>query len=598
MMAGVRKFFGGVISGGVVAGLTLVVASQLSQPAAQLGSSASEAQSDPGPVASPQPDVVSQAGAKQPNAGPATVVSDATIAAPASEPVAGAAPASGTAADPVAEDAAAAAVPATKAETPAPEQTATEEPTAPLPQLAEVPAVPSVPPQPPQVEVPAQAVPAAQAGGPDAQPSAVDQFVASLPTAPALPGADGAPASAELPPPPPLTPEEEAALADPARLVLPAPNAPAPEAPVPDAPSPNVLVAEADAPDLAPAEAGPAADAAAAEPQTTLPELPVVPAVPETAAPVVDPAPAPEEPGQTPIIVAEDNPDESSESAPARLEPDAGIVSVAPSTLPPSPRLVTADEGALTDRDDSPAENAPTLAEAAPLPEVTLENRPAIERFATAFANPEQKPMFGILLIDTGEPTLDRQGIAALPFPVSIVIDPLLPDAAAFSALYRAGGKEVVMLASGIPERATPADVEQTFQAHDSILPEAVAVVDASVAAFQNNRQLSAQIVPILAEQGRGLLTWDRGLNAADQVARREGLPTATIFRQIDAEGEGVPTMRRYLDRAAFKAAQEGSAVVIGTIRPETIAALLEWTIEGRASTVAIAPASALLQGN
>jgi uncharacterized protein len=156
----------------------------------------------------------------------------------------------------------------------------------------------------------------------------------------------------------------------------------------------------------------------------------------------------------------------------------------------------------------------------------------------------------------------------------------------------------VVMLASGIPEGATPADVEQTFQAHDSILPEAVAVVDASVAAFQNNRQLSAQIVPILAEQGRGLLTWDRGLNAADQVARREGLPTATIFRQIDAEGEGVPTMRRYLDRAAFKAAQEGSAVVIGTIRPGTIAALLEWTIEGRASTVAVAPASALLQGN
>jgi uncharacterized protein len=67
------------------------------------------------------------------------------------------------------------------------------------------------------------------------------------------------------------------------------------------------------------------------------------------------------------------------------------------------------------------------------------------------------------------------------------------------------------------------------------------------------------------------------------------------IFRQIDAEGEDVPVMRRYLDRAAFKAAQDGEAVVVGTLRPETLAAILEWTIEGRASSVALAPASALL---
>jgi polysaccharide deacetylase 2 family uncharacterized protein YibQ len=56
--------------------------------------------------------------------------------------------------------------------------------------------------------------------------------------------------------------------------------------------------------------------------------------------------------------------------------------------------------------------------------------------------------------------------------------------------------------------------------------------------------------------------------------------------------------MRRYLDRAAFKAAQEGTAMVVGTLRPETLAALLEWTIEGRASTIALAPVSAVLAGN
>ena len=53
---------------------------------------------------------------------------------------------------------------------------------------------------------------------------------------------------------------------------------------------------------------------------------------------------------------------------------------------------------------------------------------------------------------------------------------------------------------------------------------------------------------------------------------------------------------RRYLDRAAFKAAQEGRVVVQGTTRPETVQALLEWTVEGRAGSVELAPASAVLQ--
>ena len=49
------------------------------------------------------------------------------------------------------------------------------------------------------------------------------------------------------------------------------------------------------------------------------------------------------------------------------------------------------------------------------------------------------------------------------------------------------------------------------------------------------------------------------------------------------------------LDRAAFKAAQEGRVVVVGTTRPETIAALMEWSIEGKGASVALAPISAVL---
>ncbi len=91
------------------------------------------------------------------------------------------------------------------------------------------------------------------------------------------------------------------------------------------------------------------------------------------------------------------------------------------------------------------------------------------------------------------------------------------------------------------------------------------------------------------------MLTWDQGLNAADQVARREDVPAAVAFRDLDGAGEAAPVIRRYLDRAAFKAAQEGRVTVIGRARPETVAAILEWTVEGRAATVALAPLSAVL---
>ena len=154
------------------------------------------------------------------------------------------------------------------------------------------------------------------------------------------------------------------------------------------------------------------------------------------------------------------------------------------------------------------------------------------------------------------------------------------------------------MLATGIPAGATAADLEQTFQALATGLPEAVAVIDLASGGFQDDRGLAAQIVPIVKAQGRGLITFDRGLNAADQVARREDVPAATVFRQIDAEGEEIPTIRRYLDRAAFKAAQEGRVTVLGSARPETVAAILEWTIEGRAASVALAPASAVMVVN
>ena len=68
-------------------------------------------------------------------------------------------------------------------------------------------------------------------------------------------------------------------------------------------------------------------------------------------------------------------------------------------------------------------------------------------------------------------------------------------------------------------------------------LPEALAVIDPDGRIFQDDRPLASMVVPLIQAEGMGLVTFDRGLNAADQVARREGVPRATIFRILDAEG-------------------------------------------------------------
>jgi uncharacterized protein len=403
---------------------------------------------------------------------------------------------------------------------------------------------PAAPPVSPITDAPmAQAAPVAT--GADIAPVAevpTQLAQADVPAA-STQAADALPSPADLPPPPPLTPDEQAVLD--AAIAGAAPLDPAPAA----APVLEVVPS-------------PVVDAPLPAPPTPAPTAPAPPApAPETLAPA---------PG---------------------LVPETGLQDAVPTTLTPTPPLQTEGARRLPQVGDAVAPVPDAL------PAATEADLPPLTRFAAAFDNPDAKPLFSIVLVDDGAADLDRATLAGLPFAVSFVVDPLSPGAEAAAAIYRAGGKEVLMLATGIPAGATPADLEQTFQAHGAALPEAVAVIDLAEGGFQNDRQLATQLVPILVAQGRGLVTWDKGLNAADQVARRDGLPTAMVFRSLDADGEDTPVIRRYLDRAAFKAAQEGAVTVVGQTRPETIAALLEWTVEGRASTVALAPVSAVLAG-
>jgi hypothetical protein len=357
---------------------------------------------------------------------------------------------------------------------------------------------------------------------------------------------------------------------------------------------PAPVAALAEVRPVQPAPAGPPPVHAAPEP-VARPLAMAVPAAP----------PAPRAGSPAPALLSR------SEANPALVLPGAAadvppVTEMPPVRRPGAAVLAQADSTPSVMKKPAPLAPAPGLATAgAPVTEGAAQPgvaaaadaaAPPRVAFARPFDNAAQKPMLAVVLVDTGEPDLDRTALAALPFPVTFVLDPARAESALAAGIYRAGGQEVAMLATAIPQGATASDVEVTFAAHAAAMPEAVAVMVPETGGFQDNRPVATLVVPVVAGQGRGLLSWDRGLNAADQVARREGAHAATIFRSLDGKAEDAARIRQYLDRAAFKAAQEGQVVVAGQTRPETVRALLEWAVEGRASSVALAPLTAVLR--
>ena len=526
-----RGFLGGIVWGGVFAGLGLAVASQFTAPVTPeaLGA-AGQAPSKPVAVEVSTPPALAS-DAEKPG-------EDVALDTPAAMPETAAAP-SGDA---------------------APEAPPSEPPVA---AVAPEPAPPEGPAPVVTADAPSQADPAGAAASAPQAPV----VAASNPTPSATPDAPAAVSvlpQAEIdrsPAPRPAVTETSAGLRQPA-----------------SPPSPPVLEGGT----------GPASEAT----------LPSAAAQPEAATPEAEPDRAELPP--PPPLSAEEQAVVDANTAPPQPDPPGQDTqaSAEPEPQRPTPGFANRVEGVTTGRLPSITSGPvvdPAPGDAPPDVVVVVDDLPPVDRFAQSFSNPMGKPVFSVLLLDDGAAGTDRAALAALPFPVSFVLDPTNPNSAEIAVLYQAAGKEVVMLAAGIPEGATPADLAVSFEANAQVLPQAVAVIDSFTGIYQNNRQLAADVLAEIGAQGRGVLSWDRGLNAASQIARREGLRNALVYRHLDADGEAGTVIRRYLDRAAFKAAQDGRVIVLGTTRPETVAALLEWAVEGRAATVALAPVTATL---
>ena len=320
--------------------------------------------------------------------------------------------------------------------------------------------------------------------------------------------------------------------------------------------------------------------------------------------PSADAAPALDAPAAADMVPRPDSP-----AAPATTAEADGPVQTAPRTTTARPEgrpSIGTPATTLADRQDDVIVNRPAPGAAADPAPAGVESRAAAEgapkpivEYAAPFDPEGDKPLMSIVLIDDGNGvTTGADGIAALsgfPYPITFAVDTAAPGAAERMEIYRDAGFEVLAMVD-LPQGATPADAETAFGVVLPELDQVVGVLEGTEGGFQGSRDVADQVTEILRQSGHGLITQDKGLNTMPTLARKQGVPAAPVFRDFDSKGQSATVIRRFMDGAAFKARVQGSVIMLGRLRPDTITALLQWALQDRASQVSLAPVSAVLQ--
>ncbi|SMX42559.1 divergent polysaccharide deacetylase family protein [Actibacterium lipolyticum] len=438
--------------------------------------------------------------------------------------------------------------------------------------------------EPEEPEPGAQAPALERAPAPDAAPTAPEAEAEGAPTESPQTGEIDLPPGSEFNRPPP---EGEAIIPGTDQTALPGA--------APAVPTPSTDIATPPAPDTAPGSV----------PQTDAEATGVM-----VAPDVVDASPTIPSTGEAPILPipgATSPLEPSTEAQPARRINPTSPIGVAPNIAAeatpsmirvPVPGHKIALPNVRTGRLPTVGgENAAQQAEESEIVFADPADLDAVARYAAPFEAEGDGPLFSVILIDAGEEGLDRETLKTFSFPVTFAVDASRPDAEQAMRDYRAAGFEVVLLMTGLPEGAQPSDLEVSLSAYLSRVPESVAIMDAEAGTLQSDRPLLTQLMAMLDESGHGVVTYDRGLNTAEKMAQAAKVPSALVFRVLDGEQEAGSTIRRYLDRGAFKAAQDGQVVVVGHSYPETVTALFSWALEGKGADLTMAPISAILRG-
>lgn len=283
---------------------------------------------------------------------------------------------------------------------------------------------------------------------------------------------------------------------------------------------------------------------------------------------------------------AQDPPDAQDAEEPGRLQTRAGSLvgnrepAVQQNRLP----SIAAPEPETPEPAPEEAETA-----VAGLPD----SSPLVRNAASAKA-PDGVPRMAVVLIDDGAGPLGPEALESFPFPVTFALAPGHPDPQRAAAAYRALGFEV-MVVGAVPEGAQPSDVEVALGGALNAVPQAVGVLEDSMGSLQSSRAVAEQATEILRASGHGLIMVPKGLNTAQKLALKEGVPSASLFRDFDAGGESADVIRRIFDQAAFRARQEGAVVMVGRPRADTVSALVLWGLQDRGSEITLVPVSTVL---
>ncbi len=438
--------------------------------------------------------------------------------------------------------------------------------------------------------------------------------------------ASGITASLLFPPPPamapqPAPPESVSALPEPDQPPEAALPEPQPEpVPVPEAPAPDEPLAEdappppAGPPDPVPTEHG---DADGEDPtapairqtEVRVPEPPEPRADPDgDAAPLSPPAQDQASMARLPAAVRPPSQDERALALPQVAPPQAPLPDThdTPAASPEDraergPADIAQQEGQTMPglrvsglpQIGAPGDMPTTSGE---VPDANALRVTALERNALYDGSSGTGPRMALVLGDPGLPTPMRVALAALEIPFTVALNPFDSSAAQGAEIYRAAGKEVLILATSLPGGATASDLDVTFSAYFEALPQAVGVIDLPDNGFSRNTSMLNDILPLLAQDGHGLVTFAGGLAQAGRVAAAAGIAHAEVFRVLDRGDESPFTIRRFLDRAMFQASQMGEVIVFGDASNDpTLEALDMWLGDGRADQIALVPISAIL---
>ncbi len=223
----------------------------------------------------------------------------------------------------------------------------------------------------------------------------------------------------------------------------------------------------------------------------------------------------------------------------------------------------------------------------------------ALQRNAVAFEATD-KPLMSVILLDIGADGLAADTLIKLTIPASFALPVEGDQPRAKAQIFKSAGFEVLALSPRSVEMSLSGGLSQdqvstTLDKIFSIMPEAIGLIDRPAADLQKDRKLAKAVIESFRISGHGLVTYNKGLNSVPREAGLANVAAGNVFRILDENGENPSIIERYLNRAALDARREGHVIVMGTTAPETVTAIVNWSLSSKARAVVFAPVSASL---